>query len=614
MAYVTDTTIVDGSSKSIYGFRSGLRGSPKPKEADTCDLKFTRDNPFDFSIDWRTHYVKVREPRKTKSGRIFYKTVRREVPYPFYQFKSQTRSIREWRLIYNAGIGVLLEAGAHNFELPHVKARLLRLRNLLMRHKKCLPLRYKNPEVQHDCLAMESSIDSFPSVGPARFTFTCGGTEASHTVPNFAWLGYRYRFWEPLGIQYTGPSHIVADTAEQTAFKSQLSSGLISEPQSIVFDSNTVSTVTAMLWPDSGDFEDVGSSPLIDLAEAISDGHYPLGPPPNPAEAHDRILANAISNDTLLNLQSGKDAIDFASNLWLWKALVLEPVVSSAIGLMASVAANDKAIDAYTRKAKEGKWIKGKSLRLFSNAADCNDVETHYSESKTFTSGTYVDGSYDFAHANISVDADIKKAEANAMLVYKLSEFDAAQMNTSGVRLGQFFNRLSSGFDEVLHNIIPLSFVYDWFSSEYTGILNLENKIYMPVQDWKLTMSYNLDMYLTMSETADFQATFYDKYYCSKPWRCVLLNPPVCVIGHYRPVTWTSGNWKFVPTSSPTQILEQQATERLKFYKRTVYNSPVRRTDFSSGIGISCLDTLNPDPLDMGKSVTLGALIWGFIS
>lgn len=610
MAYVTDSTIVDNESETIYGWRSGKRGGrPLPEfNPDTCDLTYTLQDPFDFTIDWRHRYVKVRYSKRAYSKRrkkyyAYYIWKRVAVPYPFYIFPKKARTVREWRFIYQSGIKVTNAAEAANMNIPEVKQRLLWLEKFLKNKGKCKALRIKSPAAQHTCLAKKSSIDNNSFVGSFSGTVSTETNSLAFAHSNYCQRNMDRRFWNPIGVSTIGPYNVPNPTAEAERIKNQWKFALYTMPLQTAFDPDTISTLTAMLWPDSGDFEDSDAKPLVDISEAISDGAFPLGPPPDAKDSHDRMMNNIISEK---NLSATKNIVDFAANAWLWDKLVLEPLVSSAVALSASVEANDAAIDKFTTQAKAGKWIKGKAFRFLRDVGNCWGYEKSYKEERSVLN-SYGDT---YAWMKAESNIDVKKAEANAFFVYRLSEWDAINMDSSGVRISQFMHRLSSGMDEIWHNIVPMSFVVDWFTSEYTGVLNLKNKVYMPVADWKLTVSYKLRTTVHNTEVGYHLTTIADRYTGDGQ---TLLVPNMVVA--YRPGDWYSGGYFYKVKNQVKSKLNIDCTELLTYYDRRVYDSPSRRTDFSSGTtGIACMATNNLDPLNMGKATTLGALIWGFIT
>lgn len=596
----TNTKYEPNSVELIQGYRSGS-GSSGERAKNTCDIRVTAFDPFDFKVDWRTKYVKYRKLYTSKSGRKYYRTVRDFIPYPYYTFVKKTRSVKEWRLEIIAGQSVLGQIPGH-LKSPHINRVLGWLVDRMKKYGPCRPMKPKSANIQHDAYHFSSSI--VPGIVPEGYSDLL---PTGFRVPLATNGQYGYRAFE-LEQGYVGDTGIGPNWSWNTSLKNDLIDG----PQGIAFSDSTVSTVTAMLWPSSGDFEDIGVTPLVDLAEAASDGVFPLGPPPDPVEAHKRMVKNCMDDKMFAYLT---DTVDFAANAYLWTTLVLEPVIQSAIGLAASVEANDQAIDAFTSKAQSNKWHQGKSLRIFGkrpkDAAVClgapeklvhNVVNTGHLGTLTHT-------------------FDYKKCEVNASIVYKLNEFDAVLMNTSGQRLGQFFNRMSVSLDTVLHNVLPLSFVYDWFSSEYTGVLNLKDKVYMPVADWKVTMSYNLEMGIESEGITTALYYAIDYYVVSKATGQMWFQGTLYGPNHLDNLedhTEMYSTFYYLFTNKQNlspEVARTVTVETHNVYRRVVFYQPVRRVDFSSGeVEIQCFDFIKPDPIDdTGKLVTIGALIWGLL-
>lgn len=603
--FETNSTFEPGSVELIYGYRSGS-GNSGGRVKNTCDIRFTAYDPFDFAIEWRTKWVKTRRSRVSKSGRKYFYNARVFVPYPYYNFVEKTRSVKEWRLLMSAGQSVLDEL-PERYPRAHILKVLGWLKSRLKRYGKCRVIKPQSAHIQHGVTHWKSVIDK---IIPTGYYTHEGGAWSVPYVSN-GHYGYRAFEIESNYVGETGDGPNIAATET-------LNINLVNKPQSVLFSNDTVSTVAAMLWPASGDMEDIGSTPLIDLGEAVSDGVFPLGPPPNAVDAHERMVKNAMNDDIWKSLTN---VVDFAADSYLWATLVFEPVIQSAIGLSVSVKANDKAIDAYTSLAKSNKWQQGKSLRLFgrdpAQAGDCLGVPPvmiHNVENTSYT-------------GSIIHSIDRKKIEGNASMVYKLSEFDAAQMNTSGMRLSQFFNRLSVSLDTVVHNVLPLSFVFDWFSSEYAGILNLKDKIYLPVSDWKLTMSYNFAVDIESNSVTN--ALYYTRElwdytpasnhwmygYVPESWVFVRYDTGLNHFEDTSDIYIPNGTKYWVYKNIENQTLEVQrdkTVETHRFYRRLVFDKPLRRTDFSNGeVGIECFDTTKGPLEDTGKMVTLGALLWG---
>lgn len=598
--YVTDVTADVGSFESIYTFRSDGAGAVPKGATNTCDILVTAYNPFDFDIDWRYNEVKYKKKFFLPSGRYVWRNIRRKMPYPFYNFKKNSRSVKEWRHLLSIGNSLMREN--KSFNIPRVQKMLKALERKLAKYGPCKPLKVRDSNIQHECDHVKVEFSGNIPVSGAKVTSTTFTGETLLIDNNL----YQYTaFNSPVASGQVGKIgngyYHTSDT-----FNSQMTSALFSGPLGAITQSNALSTLTAMLWPSSADFEDIQSKPFIDVAEAVSDSTFPLGEPPNPVDAHARMVKSAMSEN---DFRFVKEAIDFGANSYLWATLVIEPIVSSAIGLAASVKANDMAIEAYTQKAKSGKWHQGKNIRFLGEnleeTIDCFGAprEWHF----TRDTNAWIE----------SADWEVtyKKLEANASFYYKLDIFDAAAMNSSGVRIGSFLQRMSSDFHTVLHNILPLSFVYDWFSSEYTGILDLKDKVYMPIDDYKLTISYNLDLGVNVKTNTTSIAQAWDKYYNDPPFINMAFMSTDVWAGSEKPVEYKR---VFIANGDALRgnEHENETTERHRYYTRKVYK-PLRRQDFSDGdLGIECFSNFNVDALDgeLGKQITLGALLWGPIS
>lgn len=624
--YQSDTTIEPGTSELMYGFRSGTTGQ-NPAVKNTCDIRVTAYDPFDFSVDWRIKYVRVRERSKfSRKRRVVWFYRIKPIPYPYYKFVQKTRSVKEWRLVLSAGDSVLEKIPTHMQLLaPQMSEKIKWLRDRLFKYGPCRPTKPREANIQNVCWHWSSEIQHPVSEG-----FLTGQTYTWVERPLITNGKFHHRSIEPPYEQYNDAHPKGAPLDVEAGSRNTIFESARLQALDALGGTTQVATLTAMLWPASGDFEEIGSTPLVDLTEMASDMAFPLGPPPSPKDAHSRMVEKCMSDDIFGTIT---ESVDFAANSYLWTTLVLEPVVQGAIGLAAAVEANDKAIDAYTNQAKQNKWIQGKSLRVFGkrpgDAVECFNFPKESVYTQTYGSDE---------SGRLTQTFDFKKFSGNAMLVYKLDEFDAALMNTSGKRLGQFFNRLSVSLDTVKHNLIPLSFVYDWFTSEYTGALNLKDKVYMPIADWKLVTSLNYEVEIA----SEYYTIFPEGYYYARDvewkvhWQTGLLTGEKKYFNGrniwYYSFCWNekpnltikSGSqtepnynamWtEFDPPVHKHQRTEGSNTEIHKFYYRRVFNRPARRTNFDGELGIQCFDHTKYGALDdTGKQVTLAAIIWGLI-
>lgn len=609
MGYVINKKIMPGESEYINTFRSG-NGNAGPSPKNTCLKTITASDPFDFSVEYRRKAVKTRVPFVSKSGKRYYRTKYVYVDYPYYNFVTKTRSVIAWRFELQAGKRALKKISQAT---PHINERLEWLEKRLRKEGVCRPVKPRSADVQHSVTHWKSTISGLPAVQQLKNVLNDVAPVPLITNDNYGFRSIEFPFEEVVGQENNGVNAIYSQT---------MIDAIHNAPITDLLKGTTVSTITAMLWPSSDDFQESDASPLIDLSEAAADGVFPLGPPPSASEAHDKLVKNCMS-DTKIKAVS--DLVDFASNAHLWKQLVLEPVIQSAAALSTSVEANDMAIETYAKMAKSGKWQQGKNLRLYGESP--LEAALSFGAYDTYTTSVGSTANNSNNYGVLTHNMTYNKFEANAMFVYKLSLADSASLNTSGMRLGQFFNRLSSSLDTVIHNIIPLSFVYDWFSSEYTGILNLKDKVYMPVDQYKVITSFNcaLDIESQVAHTvyaskvkfmygrtinAYDEDSTYMTYNVDRQYN--QLSHGTWPVGK---LTWVSSKkYHVVVSNTPLEVPhEYSIKETHNYYSRYVYENPSRRTDFSNGdLGILNFDYEKRDPLaDDGKKVTLAALLWG---
>jgi hypothetical protein len=195
--------------------------------------------------------------------------------------------------------------------------------------------------------------------------------------------------------------------------------------------------------------------------------------------------------------------------------------------------------------------------------------------------------------------------------------------------------------------------VYDWFTSEYSGVLDLKDKVYMPVSAWKVTMSYNLDVEVgidattvnggfTIIETLKYwEYTLVDTYpnhpvlkgkYFTKVFTGNTVDsvttkyysgwtPPfgttiVTIVAGSQTVPNDKAKWLVREFGEFKDVeLKFEGQEKHTYYQREVFENPARRTNFESNdYGIACFDFSKPEAFeDTGKNITLAAIMWGLI-
>lgn len=626
MPYYTNDRVQVGKSERIYGYRTSTQSSgEQPSPKNTCDIIITAYDPFDIDIDYRSKFVHVKVYYVNSHGRRKYKYETKSVPYPYYKFKKKSRTVREWRLLISAAMQVTTHINDSHMH-KHMAKKLKFLSDRLKRIGKCRPRKHKPNSIQNECIHWLSEISGFD--GDVKVSYPLTPTAYEDHVLN---QHYRYRAIEQnslAAIGFTGPLGS-GDPAGLTAL---IHEKVLIGPLLRIKTLESQQALTSMLWPSSDDFASRDASPLVDLAEAASDGVFPLGPPPSATEAHGKMVKNVLDDKMLSAL---KESIDFAANSWLWTTLVLQPVISSAVGLAASVKANDILIDTYNDQVKDGKWHQGKNIRVYGKdpdaVAQCMGAPTELE----YTVGTPVAPTAHYS--SLKHIFHYKTWSTNASLVYKLDDVAAAHMNSSGMRLSSFFNRISTDLDKVLYNIVPLSFVTDWFTTEYSGKLNLEDKIYMPLSDWKLILSYHVDlelesqhaMYVWNSRVSRVFRTSYSTD-CANPTSYV---PPLLYRTIYETRPYTGKTTEYVGKKSyclntpagwgmsevtNVELLENKSEgtiyEHVGLYRRFVYKvTPAQSVDNYKSI-VPCFDTEKYEPLSGGQQITMAALLWGLVT
>lgn len=611
MGYELNVTNGDHAIKYIYGYRSNSGSVPKGAKTN-CDVLVTAYDPFDIDVEWRNvlkkvYYYKTFKRRKIR--RYKYQTI----PYPFYIFKKKSRTVKEWKLLLEAGSKVRKELrssfGLDRYleVLDQIEIRIQWLIERLKPFKTCESLVVNKIRMPNDVQSLDFSSQpvnvSTVSADVSDYIISTGSPTLGAYVHSLS--------DPPAGIMrgltiqgtpvdsYDPPNEDIVNSIHNALFYG---------PVNELVAQDTLNNLTAMLWPSSADYAEENSKPLIDLAEGLSDASFPLGDPPSPSEALDKF--NNVLPDS--RLSAFREIIDFSANALLWNNLVVGPLISSAQGFSTSVKANDLAIDKFTKAAKSGRWIQGKNLRLWGENPMATAIAfglspTGYSDNTE--SDTWI--------KKLKYDITVDALEANASLIYKVSIEDAWNMNSSKMRLSQFFNRLASSFDAVLHELIPLSFVVDWFTSDYTGELNLDQKVYMPLDDWKLIVSHKCQYDIRGEPSASHKYSA-GGLWIKESWETEYTYwGPKNVPGHL-PIGedhWFSyPREKVIPTSHNTIPSTQvpSSYETCEYYHRMVYNKP----DYTLGIQdpkvvIPHLETQKSPTA--GQLFTLGALIWGQI-
>lgn len=286
MPYVTNDDIREGYSESIVGYRStGANGGQKT--LNTCDKRVTAYDPFDYSVTYRWKTVKVKV-YYIYNRRRYFRYDRKKVLYPFYTFKKKTRTVKQWRLELSSGKKVL----DVTIPLPAIQRTLSYIEAKLSKEGPCRPRLPKSAHIQNSCFHWKSTISGYPGDVNLAVPYWTG------TQPLVSNKTYGYRAFELNHEVHTGTQ----GTGDNLAFSNLMQKTMYDDPVTNLGSAGVVELLTAMLWPSSDDYVNRNASPLVDLAEAASDGVFPLGPPPSASEAHKRMSESALDGKYLKSL------------------------------------------------------------------------------------------------------------------------------------------------------------------------------------------------------------------------------------------------------------------------------------------------------------------------
>lgn len=597
MPYVQNQQIDNLSNEWLYTWRTSNNGQNQPSKKsaiDCCTLKLTYLDPFIFRPNVVRKYFKV---RRWKNNRWYYST--RSFDFNELVFEKHTRSLREWREIAKTFLSLVDEGVISSKRTPEIYSKGYYLVRKLNKYRKCicgrLRPKMRPPEVQHACTHRKYEWDK-----PADFI-----------VDEPMWPGVPYT-WTSINTQYMGRYNIANETQHEL---NTPENPLISRPDdySVYTDwvatarrnltsdiaielLNKKSTLAAVLWPSSTDFNPAGydnAQPLVDVAEAVSDGTI-LGTPPSPVQAAQ--LIEDMSGVTMKSIDRLRQTVDFASNTWLWWQLVARPVYSAAVSLGGAVAANDARVEAINSTIWDEKWIQGRSLRVHDKSAET----CWLSVPKTF-SREYVGSRVSEAFTE---EVGVDELESNAQFIYKLGLDNL--VTSSGQQLGMFFNSLSTSLEEVMYNLMPLSFVIDWFTKDYSGQLDVKSKTYMNVTSSKLILSVKSRVYFKRRWTAK-SSLIYAQLHTQFPgcsgytWAPQYhFNKTIDDLPDLGPCYgyYLLGSWNM--------DRDEETTHAYKYYWRNFVVDPPN----SPYESIKCQVTSSTP--NFGQGITLGALIWSF--
>lgn len=592
--YEINETLAEDKHESIYGWRTKCSAEDACEREAPEDMEITAYNPLNFKLETRMKIVKWRKNVKDSNGKNIYKygkpiyyTYVKRINYPYFTFKKQTMHILAWLHILKV-LDKLNTMVNLKRDVPQIYRRYMWLRKILADYKrrKLRAIRNLNhPDGQHsafhtkgEVLYDESRTATF-SRDPNQSRTNVSDIARYHTVN----LSYIYA---PYHNANGGSQGIDSDFE---ILQKRVWKNFATDPINHVSD--RVGSMALWLWPGADDFlsENDRAQPAVDLAEALADGSL-IGEPPN-------VSSFLNQEHTVVGLMH--KSIKFSANSLLWYKLVIEPVVSSAVALSASIVSNDIIMDNLLKSSKEGKWFQGKARPYFK---DSSGFVTDF--------GSNIYKREDCAVTD-SVDDVIKypNMKAFGQMRYKLSYIDMLYMHdSSAARMGLYFNQLSTSLREVMHNVVPLSFVFDWFSSRVSLVQNLQKKVLVPVEDWAITSSVKAEMENTRVWT---RIGGYNKFTCRRPppWNTVLLGYtgwwPQCDL---QPCASISPRYSVTTIVGFYEINEEaKRAEKFSYYYRIVDRKPmpVAPQDFD----MPNRPTIRALP-DQGKLVTLSALIY----
>ena len=594
--YTTDDRASNLDYEKIFGWRTGGGGPPANAKsvADACQMELRMYDPFIYepvTINKSINYRYYKNGVKHVGNKV--------VPFIDLKFEFQTRTLKEWREIRSVFLKLVSEGIISGSKCPEVYTKGMYMVRKVNKYndRVCGKPYYRSSRLQRPVLHSKYEWDREPVF--------------RNDIPIFPHLTSIYR-WTSIDTQHIA-HHNIAETGslpltgpENPFFNFpptlQYYSDWVAEKKSdfcadpINTLEGQVGTLAAIMWPSPEDLtDDDTASPLIDVAEAVSDGTI-LGTPPSPTDAT-RILTerSGVDSKYLATLDKLSESISFAVNSWLWWQLAARPVYSSMVALSASVKANDNRIAKLNDLATSSKWVQGKSRRIYSDASkDCFGSEDSF----------YMPGTDGRVIDSATETVAVEHFEANASFVYQLG-LDNLVVG-SGQQLSLFFNSLSTSLADVAYNLVPMSFVFDWFSHRYSGPIDLSSKTYMNVRESKLTFSHKSILSFKREYTASCSVIVARAcgWPISSNIRCFknyVGNPTYFFNVTELPPTGSCLEYEVLGESNLS--IDETTTMRYERYDRRVIDNPTRNY-----VGIPCQDILS-EP-STGQLVTLGALVW----
>lgn len=621
----TDIRSEDSSLEYISGFRSSGKTSATGKRVASCDKEISLVDPFDLSITRNDKLTKVREYYVTNSGKRKFRYKLVVLPHPRYEFKMKTRTVKEWKMVLLAGSRVVSAP-----QMPKSVASFWRhyrkLHRVISRYNCSATSAIRSAGVQHSVTHFKTTIQE-PPVNSGQITWDYYGPKTLYSGFSDNAYGHRLlefsHYFDSNGSLLTGTHGGMSINSrhytkvnnarlhiEHTYFQDPFTELISSVPH-----------LTAMLWPDTDDMTNIPRfNPLGTAAELAVDG-FPLAQTPEVFEPAKDLLEHESAYNTI------NTVMDTAANAQLFTALVAVPLMMSGASMLTAISANDNIIESYQKIANRNLWIQGKSRRLYSRPTEKYNFDN-------IVTSTYFDSLANEVSpaGRWQAEFEIRMNEANASFYYRPSFKTSSELDTSAKRLGLFFNQMSISLESLMYNLIPFSFVMDWFSNHFSEQMELQDKVYLEIDDWKLTLSHKILSSCTMTEaTTSLQAFYNPATYCKGLWyyntepapRYVSWKRP-SVNGHRNGIGTPPGlpppyflnfnYWYEYPTVSlysenrPSPVHGNQETHDM--YRRVVFERPLRSSDPVVPAFISESDIKPPNS---SQALTGLALLWSFI-
>ena len=587
--YVNSEKLSHGEYEFISSYRSNYgKYLPKQTTGSLCsDKEFTAYNPISFTVNYKLRRVRVKQP--LNNGRYRWKYVL--IRYPYVTFKKETYNAVIWKFILQAA-----EDTYHfirDFDMMNngiIRRRIRWLKRMLAQHdirkKKCT-LSVATAKHLHNVTHLKINMSDFNpdslklEVGP--WTFWVAEETMFKEISSFE---DRDCFTQVTHGNRGSTEYQFIEYTKQFAYESQNLRDYVQFYEQ---------GMLLWLWPSTDSVrrkDDSRSQLFVTAAEAISDGTL-LGETPNIKDIYNKHNTYA---------KSLKSIVDFAANTHLWVNLVIRPLMAEISALTGLVPMLDRILDDVIKMSKADKWIQG-DTRPYFKEYPMDDMKCLISYQKEKVYNASLDDI-------IKDTTDYPMAEAYGQLWYKLDHnaLSVAAYTTRG-RLALGLSDMSTSLSTVAYELIPFSFVYDYFDKTYQRSLAIRNKVFIPLDDYKLGTSIK---YRVETERKFYGSRKVYKQYVYKLDRSTRPYQWVYVRTAYYlrkpPPTFSTGDYKFVTDDNPEEksisgvVSYETIRKYVRFYSRPKY-------DINAPVPPASLTTPNPE-----QTLTLGALLWSILT